>query len=187
MKGERAKLTKNILKFLPSHSLLSSVLSPLPTWKTDVMLEVEQPSCDREAIGRTETTLNVAEQKELSPCKHHVACVLSCFSRILFSVTPWTVALQAPLSMGFSRQECWSGLPLPPLVDLPDPGIKPTLLHWQADSLPLEPHIHISPIFLDFLPLQVIKKHQAEFPVIFSMFSLVIYFIHNISSFLCVF
>ena len=122
MKGERAKLTKNILKFLPSHSLLSSVLSPLPTWKTDVMLEVEQPSCDREAIGRTETTLNVAEQKELSPCKHHVACVLSCFSRILFSVTPWTVALQAPLSMGFSRQECWSGLPFPSPGDLPDHG-----------------------------------------------------------------
>ena len=65
MKGEHAKLTKNILEFLPSHSLLSSVLSPLPAWKTDVMLEVEQPSCDREAIGRTETTLNMAEQKEM--------------------------------------------------------------------------------------------------------------------------
>jgi len=39
-------------------------------------------------------------------------------------VTPWTVALQAPLSMGFSRQEHWSGLPLPPPGDLPNPGIK---------------------------------------------------------------
>ena len=40
-------------------------------------------------------------------------------------VTPWTVALQAPLSMGFSRQEYWSGFPFPPLGDLPDPGIEP--------------------------------------------------------------
>jgi len=40
-------------------------------------------------------------------------------------VTPLTVAYQAPLSMGFSRQEYWSGLPFPSLEDLPDPGIKP--------------------------------------------------------------
>ena len=40
-------------------------------------------------------------------------------------MTPWTVAFQAPLSMGFSRQEYWSGLPFPPLGDLPDPGIEP--------------------------------------------------------------
>ena len=39
--------------------------------------------------------------------------------------TPWTVAHQAPLSMGFSKQGCWSGLPCPPPGDLPDPGIKP--------------------------------------------------------------
>ena len=39
-------------------------------------------------------------------------------------VTPWTVARQAPLSMGFPRQECWSGLPFPSREDLPDPGIK---------------------------------------------------------------
>ena len=42
------------------------------------------------------------------------------------NVTPWTVAHQAPLSMGFSRQEYWSGLPFPPPGDLPDPGIEPT-------------------------------------------------------------
>ena len=41
------------------------------------------------------------------------------------SATPWTVALQAPLSMGFSRQEYWSGLPFPSPGDLPNPGIKP--------------------------------------------------------------
>ena len=56
---------------------------------------------------------------------------------------PWTVACQAPLSMGFSRQEYWSGLPFPP-GDLPHLGSNPCLLHWQADSLPL--HCLGSPI-----------------------------------------
>ena len=42
------------------------------------------------------------------------------------SVTPWTVVCQVPLSIEFSRQEYWSGLPVPPSGDLPDPGIKPT-------------------------------------------------------------
>ena len=53
------------------------------------------------------------------------ACVLSCFSCVRFFVTLWTVARQVPLSMGLSRQECWSGLPCPPPGNLPDPGIKP--------------------------------------------------------------
>ena len=49
-------------------------------------------------------------------------------------VTLWTVAPQAPLSMGFTRQEYWSGLPCPPPGDRPGPGIEPALclLHWQA-------------------------------------------------------
>ena len=52
-------------------------------------------------------------------------CVLS---RVRLLVTPWTVACQAPLTMGFSRQEHWTGLPCPPPGDLPDPGIKLVLL-----------------------------------------------------------
>ena len=55
-------------------------------------------------------------------------CVLSCFSHVWLFVIPWTVAHQAPLSLGFSRQEYWSGLSLPPLGDLPIPGIKPSSL-----------------------------------------------------------
>ena len=51
-------------------------------------------------------------------------CVLSRSSRVQLFESPWTVALQAPLSMGFSRQEYWSGLPFPPPGDLPDSGIK---------------------------------------------------------------
>ena len=46
-------------------------------------------------------------------------------SRVQLSATPWTVAHQAPLPMGFSRQDYWSGLPFPSPGDLPDPGIKP--------------------------------------------------------------
>ena len=67
-------------------------------------------------------------------------CVLSRFSRVWLFATPWTVAHQAPLSMGFSRQEYWSGLPCPPPVDLSDPGIEPASPaspSLQADSLPL--------------------------------------------------
>ena len=54
----------------------------------------------------------------------------------------WTVACQAPLSTGFSRQEYWSGIPFPSLGDLPDPGIKPVSpvsSAFHADSLPAEP------------------------------------------------
>ena len=59
------------------------------------------------------------------------------------SVTPWTVAPQSPLSMGFSRQEYWNGFPCPPPGDLPDPCIEPesltSNLRWQMGSLPLAP------------------------------------------------
>ena len=53
------------------------------------------------------------------------ACMLSCFSRVWLSVTLQTVARQAPLSMRFSRQEYWSGLPFPPPGHLPNPEIEP--------------------------------------------------------------
>ena len=53
-----------------------------------------------------------------------VCCVLSRFSRVGLFATPWTIAHQAPLSLGFSRQEYWSGLPCPPAGDPPDPEIR---------------------------------------------------------------
>ena len=65
------------------------------------------------------------------------ACVLSRFRCVRLFATPWTEAQQAPLSMGFSRQEYWSGLPIPSPRDLPDPGIEPQSPALQADSLPL--------------------------------------------------
>ena len=58
--------------------------------------------------------------------------MLSRFSHVWLFETPWTVACQAPLSMGFSRQEYWSSLPFPPPGDLPDPGIKHTSTHCPS-------------------------------------------------------
>ena len=55
-------------------------------------------------------------------------CVLSHFSHIQLFATPWTIACHIPLSVGLPRQEYWSGLPFPPLEDLPDLGIKPASL-----------------------------------------------------------
>ena len=60
--------------------------------------------------------------------------MLSQFNHVQFCATQWTVTLQAPLNMEFSRQEYWSGLPFPSPGDLPNPGIKPGSPALQADS-----------------------------------------------------
>ena len=60
------------------------------------------------------------------------ACVLSHFSRVWLFVIPWTAAHQAPLSVGFPKQESWSGLPFPPPGDLPNPGIESVSLMFPA-------------------------------------------------------
>ena len=54
------------------------------------------------------------------------------FSRVQLFATPWAIAHQAPVSLGFSRQEYWSGLPLPSPGDIPNPGIKPASLMSPA-------------------------------------------------------
>ena len=72
--------------------------------------------------------------------------MLSCFSCAQLFATLWTLAHQSPLSMGFSRKEYWSGLPGPPLEDLPDPGIKtasPVAPALQADSLLLSHWVNL--------------------------------------------
>ena len=65
--------------------------------------------------------------------------LVSCHVRVVSNsfVTPWTVPCQAPLSIGFPRQEYWSGLPFPSPRDFPNPGIKPSSPASQGDSLPL--------------------------------------------------
>ena len=73
-------------------------------------------------------------------------------SRVQLFATPWTVAYQAPPSMGFSRQEYWSGLPFPSPGDLPNPGIEPGSLALQTDALPSEP------------PGKPVRKANSEIP-----------------------
>jgi len=97
--------------------------------------------------------MNAVEHLKYLPLKidfHWENVVMACWqlllllllSRVWLFRTPRSVAYQAPLSMGFSRQEYWNELPCPPPGDLHNPRIEPTflhLLHWQADSLPLAP------------------------------------------------
>ena len=74
--------------------------------------------------------------------QHHKSTVkvkVKSLSRVRLFVTLWTVAYQAPLSMGFSRQEYWNGLPFPSPEDLPDPSIEPRSPALQPDTLPSEP------------------------------------------------
>ena len=75
--------------------------------------------------------------------KYWHPCVLSRFSCVSLFVTPWAEACQAPLFLGFSRQEYWSGLPFPPPGDLPNPGIEPMSPYisciGKEGSLPLAP------------------------------------------------
>ena len=69
--------------------------------------------------------LQVTEtQIHCSPQEQYIVCPVCVFSRVWLFVTLWTVACQAPLSVGFSRQEYWNGLSFPPPVDLPDPEIE---------------------------------------------------------------
>ena len=75
-------------------------------------------------------------QMHLRP--HSTLMVVSSLSRVQLFVTSWTIACLASLSMGFPRQEYWSGLPFLSPGDLPDPGIEPWSPTLQADSLPTE-------------------------------------------------
>ena len=79
---------------------------------------------------------NLKEEK--SKLQMKVKVKLKSLSRVQLFATPWSVAYQAPLSMGFSRQEYWSGLPFPSPGDLPDPGIEPGSPALQADTLTSE-------------------------------------------------
>ena len=77
------------------------------------------------SFRRKETFFNW--QSNILPC-----CMLGRFSCVQLFATPWTVARQAPLSMEFSRQEYWPGLPCLPPGDFPDPGIKPKSLMFPG-------------------------------------------------------
>ena len=94
---------------------------------------------------------------------------LKSLSRVRLLATPWTVAYQAPPSMGFSRQECWSGLPFPSPGDLPDPGIEPRCPALQAGK-PIYVYSHLNMILTSPPRESSIFLHFTDFhrkPIIF--------------------
>ena len=88
---------------------------------------------DRNGMGLTEAEDSKKKWQEYAEGE------VKSLSRVRLFATLWTVAHQAPPSMGFSRQEYWSGLPFLSPGDLPDPGIKPRSPTLQADALTSEP------------------------------------------------
>ena len=98
---------------------LSSVTADQPLWKNLMRRQGLRP------IGSCEVLKSKCESVSCSVC--------------LTLATPWTVAHQAPLSVEFSRQEYWSGLPCPSPGDLPGPGVEPGSPALQADPLPSKP------------------------------------------------
>ena len=115
--------------------------------------------------------------------------VFQSLSHVQLFVTPWTdYSLPSSSVHGIYQARILEWVVISLSGDLPDPGIKPTSPAWQVDSLPLShlgssaiPYIcmPISSLFLDFLPIQVTTEYYVEFPALYSMFSLIIYFIHS--------
>ena len=114
-------------------------------------------------------------------------------SRVWLFVTPWTVVHQAPPSMGFSRQEYWSGLPFPSPGDLPDPGIEPRSPRLQADALTSEPpgkqilavipHVVQYQAILINVALQVVLKLSSfSSPTLFLSFNTILAILGLLSS-----
>ena len=109
-----------------------------------ILSEVSQKKKCKKAKWLSEETLQTAVKRREAKSKGEkerythlnaeccATCVLSHFSHVRLFATPGTVAHQATLSMGFSRQECWSGLPCPPPGDLPNPGVEPPSLMSPA-------------------------------------------------------
>ena len=135
-------------------SKLKVKIQGLPPWDTN--------ACPPSVMRLTSQVQSTGSQSQTQPSdgteliKKRRLLVLS---RVRLFETPWTVARQAPPSVGVSSQEHWSGLPSPSPGDLPDPGIKPGSPALQADSLPSETHLLI--IFVDE-PCGTRKRERTE-------------------------
>ena len=90
--------------------------------------------CGQESLRRNGVAIMVNKRVQ-----NAVKLKVKSLSHVQLFAIPWTIAYQAPLSMRFSRQEYWSGLPFPSPGFLPNPGIKPISLALQTDDLPSEP------------------------------------------------
>ena len=116
----------------------------------------ENPTCSP-GISWLYFWVGVCLPTALSPC-----AVLS-HSVVSNSATPWTVAHQAPLSMGISSPDYWSGLPCPPPGDLPNPGIEPRSRALQMYSLPSEPPGNI--LYMHAFMLSCVSRPTLRDPI----------------------
>ena len=116
-------------------------------WDLGAFATVLQCLCTDKPLLQQQNTKKLHETKNncswdklwTKDCCKDCCCCLASSVLSDSCVTPWTVACQAPLSMGSPRQEYWSGSPFPSPGDLLDPGIEPTSPALQVDSLPSEP------------------------------------------------
>ena len=139
-------------------------LQPLEIWQNiPLQSEINLEITDIHSLGYWNSFLNNQGWKRKNKGRRHLGiprsntssyvptiyfcarvhlCMLSCFSCVQLYVTLWTVGCQASLSMGFSRQEYWSGMPRPPPGDVLDPWSNPCLLPCQTGFSPLAPLEH---------------------------------------------
>ena len=110
---------------------------PLDVIQVTAPIEHSVPS-HGETVLDVLLSLQVSAAPPQSGCNHMYVCVCLSLSCVQLFVTPWTVACQVPMSMEFSRQDYWSGLPFPSPGNLPDLRTVPSSPVWQSDSLPSE-------------------------------------------------
>ena len=103
--------------------------------------------------------LYMGKKKKKKSGYMYMLCCAQLLSHVRLFVTPWTVALQAPLFMEFCRQEYWSGLPCSSPGDLANPGIEYKSPALQADSLPAEPQIYVYIQLINFAVQQKLTQH----------------------------
>ena len=139
--SDKPGLSSSFLVLKKKKDFSSPHLTPLPQQHSLYLRAIRTGICqfqENHVISLDFTFPCISAQPIL---KYHCPlCILSCFSSARLFATYWTVARQAPLSVGFSRQEYYSGLPCPPPGDLTNPGIEPrspVAPALQVDSLPL--------------------------------------------------
>ena len=113
--GSRTSLA---VQWLRLHAPDVGDMGLIPSWGTKLAHAAGHGQNNNKNKNKTGSTLRVCV----------CVCVLSCFSRVQFFATPWTVACQSALSVRFSRQGCWGGLPYPPPKIFPTQGSNPRLL-----------------------------------------------------------
>ena len=122
----------------PAYQEIHSISSVMGAGREEEATAAEQAETGERLWDRVKGSRGSGNLVSLSGSSLRVLWKWKSLSYVRLFVSPWTVAHQAPLSRGFSRQESWSGLPLPSPGDLPTPGIKPGSPALQADSLPFE-------------------------------------------------